>query len=85
MAINLGAAVKCSITGFQGVVVAETRWMYGCIRYLVQPVKLEAGKMIDAQQFDEPQLIVIKDVKAKPVDLTGGPIRSPTRPSAPSR
>lgn len=85
MSINLGATVKCSITGFQGVVIAETRWLHGCLRYLVQPAKLEAGKIVEAQSFDEPQLIVLKDVKAKPVDLTGGPMPNPSRHSTPSR
>ena len=37
--INLGDTVKDKISGFTGVVVARTEWLYGCIRLAVQSQK----------------------------------------------
>ena len=34
--IVLGDRVRCRITGFAGVVVARTDWIYGCMRWGVQ-------------------------------------------------
>jgi hypothetical protein len=78
-----GDEVKDSITGFKGIVVAQTKWLNGCVRYLIQPQNLKDGKTVEAESVDEGQLIMVK--AAKPVKKTkgeedpGGPFPSPTR------
>ena len=58
--IKCGSKVKDKITGFTGIVVARTEWLYGCMRLLVQPTKLEKGKVQDTVQFDEDQLELLE-------------------------
>ena len=71
MAIKLGSHVKDTISGFTGVVVAETNWLYGCRRLTIAGDFLHEGKPVETQCFDEPQLQVIKakDIKS---NFTGG-------------
>lgn len=64
--IQLGDKVRDSITGFSGIVLCRMEWMYGCVRYIVQPDHLsKEGKPIEASTFDDPQLVVVK-AGAKP-------------------
>lgn len=63
MAIELGANVKCSVTGYVGVVVARTVWLYGCVRIQVQGPIDKDGKVPEIVGFDEDQLTVIKKTK----------------------
>lgn len=65
--VKLGDRVKDNITGFEGIAVARTEFLYGCVRVCVQPGKLKDGKTIDAEWFDEQRL----DVKS--AAKTGGP------------
>jgi hypothetical protein len=59
--ISLGDRVVDKITGFSGIVVSRTEWLYGCVRLSVQPEKLRLeGKPVDAQVFDEPQLELVQ-------------------------
>lgn len=79
---NNGDEVKDSITGFKGIVVAQTKWLNGCVRYLIQPQNLKDGKTVEAESVDEGQLVLIKAVK--PVKNSeqrdpGGPFQSPKR------
>lgn len=57
---KLGDNVKDKITGFTGIVTARTEWLYGCIRYIVQPSSLFEGKPIEPVSFDEGQLEVVE-------------------------
>lgn len=58
--IPLGARVRDRITGFSGVVVARTEWLFGCTRYGVAPEGLgEHGKIREAEWFDGSQLAVV--------------------------
>jgi hypothetical protein len=54
--IKLGKRVTHALSGFTGVVIARTDWLYGCVRFGVQPEGLHEGKPIDAQWFDEAEL-----------------------------
>ena len=73
MRIKLGTKVTDSITGMTGIAIARTDWLYGCVRYGVQPEELKDGKPVEAQWFDEAQLREYKEPKKnKP---TGGPAR----------
>ena len=62
--IPLGAVAQDTISGFEGVVVARTEWLYGCVRLVLQPQELHEGQPVEAQTFDEPQLI----------QMTGDPV-----------
>lgn len=84
--VNFGDQVSDPITGFKGIVVAITQWMYGCRRITVQPKGLgKEGKVLDCHEFDEPSLKVIKAANvptkvARKRAETGGP-----RPAAKPR
>lgn len=67
--------VKDTITGFEGVVIARTDFINGCIRYGIQSIKLDKeGKPIDVEYFDEQQLVLVKAKPApKKEKRSGGP------------
>jgi hypothetical protein len=58
--IALGDLVKDQITGFEGVAVGRTEWIFGCTRYGVEAERLEGGKPLDTQWFDEQRLAIIE-------------------------
>jgi len=58
--IKLGDKVRDVVTGFEGIVVAETNWLYNCSRYTVQPPVDKDGKVPDNVTFDEQSLEVLK-------------------------
>lgn len=73
--VNLGDKVIDSVTGFQGIVVAETLFLNGCTRIGVQSDKLKDGLPTDAQWFDAPQLSVLEEkVVLSGNRDTGGPM-----------
>jgi len=64
--IELGDKVKDEITGFTGIAIAITEWLYGCRRVVVKPDRLDKeGKILESTEFDEPQLKVVKAKKIK--------------------
>lgn len=87
--INLGSKVKDSITGFAGVATGRTEWLYGCVRYCVEPAELRDGKPIEAQHFDEQRLVVVEDKAPAPAGQggarIGGPKDDPKPRAFPSR
>lgn len=87
MSVQLGDKAKDQVTGFEGICVARTEWLNGCVRVTLQSDKLDKeGKPQEGQTFDEPQLVVTKAKKVQcgPRD-TGGPKPTPTRQSGPKR
>lgn len=61
MQVNLGDKVKDRITGFEGIAISKTEYLYGCMRVQVQPIKLgKVGEPQDTRVFDEPQLEILK-------------------------
>ncbi len=54
--IKLGDKVRDRTTGFTGIVVARTDWLYGCTRFGVRSQELEDGKPIPEEWFDEQAL-----------------------------
>lgn len=79
---DVGDMLKDTITGFQGVAVARTQWLNGCMRYQLQPTKLaKDGKLQDEAVFDEHQLSLVK-AAAVPNAATGkgGPQRDSRSP-----
>ena len=82
--IAVGQTVRDTITGFEGVVVAETKWLHGCRRLTVQPRELDKdGKPVEAQTFDEPQIERVRARKEAGTDKTGGPRPAPVRAADP--
>ncbi len=84
--IELGDLVRDRISGYEGIVIGITDWLYGCRRPMVQATALKDGKPVDAQSFDEPQLEIVKraviaapSVAAPAPARTGGPRPVPRR------
>jgi len=78
--IELGDIAKDSITGFEGVVIAETKWLHGCRRFTLQPQKLSKDREVrSSATFDEPQLELVKKKVAATTGKTGGPRPEPDR------
>jgi hypothetical protein len=83
--IKLGDVARDTITGFEGVVIGDTKWLHGCRRLTLQPRELKDGKPIDPLSFDEPQLVLVGTRIAAGTSDTGGPRPEPARVSAPTR
>lgn len=87
--IELGTVVKDRITGFSGVAIARTLWLFGCDRILVQPKDVKDGKIVEAQAFDEMQLELVDEPMFEPkvptLEKTGGPRPAPQRRKDPTR
>lgn len=77
--IRLGDEAKDTITGFTGVVVAETKWLHGCVRLTLQPRELKDGQPHETRTFDLPQLVLVGKKAAKGTGATGGPRPEPER------
>lgn len=81
--LALGDKVKDNVTGFTGIIVAETKFLNGCIRYGIQSDKLKDGLPTEAQWFDAPQIsLVKKGVNKQGPDDTGGPMSYKPRRAA---
>jgi hypothetical protein len=61
--IKLGFKVKDEITGFEGIVIGITDWMYSCKRIGVRATLLVEGKPIEDQWFDVQQMIITEETK----------------------
>lgn len=83
--INLGDKVKDRISGFSGIATARYEYLNGCIRFQVEPDKLNKGAMIDGKIFDLEQLTVVQAAKVRVTRPGGGPRDTPQRASVPSR
>jgi hypothetical protein len=78
--MELGAVVRDTISGFQGVAVCRAEWLNGCKRVTIQPQKLKEGSTIPCETFDEDQIEVIKESdRSKYQNNTGGPYPEPVR------
>jgi hypothetical protein len=86
MEVNLGDKVRDRVTGLEGIVVAKTEWLNGCVRVVVQTRLDKDGKVPDGYNVDVEQLEVLeKDVMQRKEAPTGGPMPSPARHPAPQR
>lgn len=74
--IKLGVMAKDTISGFTGVVIAKTEWLYGCVRVgLAREETDKDGKVIRTEWFDEPQVKVVEGKKKTGKNPPGGPVR----------
>jgi hypothetical protein len=79
----LGKTVVDALTGFEGIAVATTEWLYGCERIGVQSKELKDGAPCDLQWFDVLQLTVKPGIGAETAREprfgdSGGPRSDPT-------
>lgn len=70
--ITLGDTARDTITGFTGVVIADTKWLHGCRRLTLQPRELKDGKPVESMTFDEPQLVKVETTPAEASSAAGG-------------
>lgn len=89
--VTLGCVARDKITGFTGVVIADTYWLNGCRRFHIQSQTLKDSKCVE-ESFDSQQVEYVKDgpvmppaapAPGEPVSRPGGPFPSPTRPKDP--
>jgi hypothetical protein len=76
MAIRLGSEAQDKVSGIKGIVVAETRWLYGCLRYSLQPQVKKDGTVPDALSFDEDSLRVLRTPEQTGIHPTSIPSAS---------
>ncbi len=60
MTINLGMKVKDELTGYTGVVVARSEWLWGCVTIGVLCGERKDNVPIQEQWFDEGRLVEIE-------------------------
>lgn len=74
--IELGDIAKDKITGFQGVVVARSRYLTNVDRYTLQPREVKDGKPIGTRSFDAPGVVFVEktDIVVTPVERGVEPI-----------
>lgn len=74
--IKLGDKVKDTITGFEGIAIAKTEFINGCIQFEVVPKIKKGEKYPEAISIDEQHLEVITS-KAKKIkkEENGGATR----------
>lgn len=83
--LKLGDFARDVITGLQGIVVCEARWLNGCVRLTLQPKEIKDGKPVDMSTFDVEQLELVA-AEALPVgEPSGGPADQPARLPDPVR
>ena len=63
--IKLGDEIEDIVTGFKGIAIAKTSWLYGCDRITIQPKVDKDGKCPDNQTFDEESVRLVKKEKVK--------------------
>lgn len=82
---NLGDRAKDKITGFTGIIVAQTKWLNGCMRLTIEPEQLKDGKPIDPHSFDQDQVEVVSpEAMPMPPKKTGGPMPDVQRNADPT-
>lgn len=83
---ELGSRAKCKITGYEGMLIARTEWLYGCVRYTLQSGKLqESGEPAKSHSTDEEGLQLIEAAPPHELPEKGGDAPEPTRQADPSR
>jgi hypothetical protein len=71
--ITLGSTVRDTQTGFEGIAVAYTQWMYGCNRYAVEPGLDEKGRPQEPVWLDEQRVELVENAATRAYAQTGGP------------
>jgi len=84
VAIKLGSMVVDSLTGFTGIAVGRTVYLYGCVRIAIESTTLNKdGQPIEAVWVDEQRVEVVKKqsrkISSQSDAKTGGPQADPSR------
>jgi hypothetical protein len=79
--LRLGVIAMDTVTGFKGVVVAETKWATGARTLAVQSQELQDGKMLDSEWFEDVSLKVLdkRSIFTEATEKPGGPFPEPGR------
>ena len=73
MSIKLGDRVRDSITGFEGIVIAYTKWLTGCDRLSVLPTELKKdGGLVGDEVFDITRLEKVEKRVSEETPPVGG-------------
>ena len=68
---DMGDEVKDTVTNYQGVIVAITYYMTGCIHCSLQSKMTKDGKVADWENFDETRLKIVKKARVAKVKPSG--------------
>lgn len=74
---KLGDKVRDGITGFEGIIIAQTNWLNGCSTCGVKSQSLKDGLPTEIQWFDDPQLVLVEDHVIKKGKKNGGLMPTP--------
>lgn len=85
MKVKLGQKVRDTISGVEGVAVARTEWLYGCVRVTIQPEGSKDGKPYDYFNADEPQLVAARAPEKANPQKGHGPRPDAQRAASPTR
>ncbi len=86
MKVILGKTYRDSISGYDGVAVCRSVYLYGCERVLLTPTKLKAdGDFLPDCWFDEAQLVSVRVKKVPVKRIKGKGPAGPARSVAPNR
>ena len=78
MNIKLGQRVKDKISGAEGIVIARTDWLYGCIRLTIQPEGgWKDGKPLESFTVDEPQCEIVSAITGFEREPTSASVSAP--------
>lgn len=77
--LQLGDLAKDKVSGYTGVIIARTLWLYGCERFVLQSREMKDGKPVESCSFDGPQLELVKTGILEAKNDTGGPRPEPSR------
>jgi len=61
--IKLGDKAKDRITGYEGIVTGQARYLYRDHQVLIQPEKFKEGCVLEEEWFPVKQVIAIKQKK----------------------
>lgn len=64
MTIKLGSKVRDILTGFEGIAVARTTFLYGCVRVCIESTEILKGEVVE-NWFDEQRVETVKKTKPK--------------------
>lgn len=70
--VKLGTKVKDALTGFEGIAIGRSEYLYGCHQVLIKPQELKDGKPIEGEWVDEQRVVYVDG---------GGVVFSPAAPS----
>ncbi len=63
--VTLGDEVIDTVSGFKGIIIADTAYLQGCNRVTVQPRVKKDGFLPKAKAFDSPQMKLVNKKKVK--------------------